>query len=155
MNHTTKAFGGFLSFIFATIVSVLRYEKKSIIFQLDDQPVQEVNAWNIAVANGQYHGGGMWIAPHARMDDGWLNITVLGDFTLTEVLRHLLKLYNGTHLKLNKVKTYRAKKIQAHSDRTVLLDVDGEQPGTLPVSIEMVPEAINIIAPDPYRCGET
>ena len=147
VNNTSKIFGGFLSFIWATIVSVLCYEKKKIYLQLDDQPIQEVMAWNIAVANGQYHGGGMWIAPHAEMDDGWFNITVLGNFTLIEVLRHLSKLYNGTHVKLNKVKTYRARKITAYSDQRVFLDIDGEQPGILPVIIEMVHGAVNIIAP--------
>jgi diacylglycerol kinase (ATP) len=99
------------------------------------------------VANGQYHGGGMWIAPRAVIDDGWFDITVLGDFSLLEVFMNLSKLYKGTHLKLTKVKTYRAKKISARSDQKVLLDVDGEQPGTLPVNIEMVQQAIHIIAP--------
>jgi len=147
VNSTTKFFGGFISFIWATIVSVLYYEKKRISLYLDDRPGLEFDTWNIAVANGQYHGGGMWIAPQAVIDDGWFDITVLGDFSLLEVFMNLSKLYKGTHLKLTKVKTYRAKKISARSDQKVLLDVDGEQPGTLPVNIEMVHQAIHIIAP--------
>ena len=147
VNNTTKFFGGFISFIWATIVSVLCYEKKRISLYLDDQPGQDFNTWNIAVANGQYHGGGMWIAPQAVIDDGWFDITVLGDFSLLEVFMNLSKLYKGTHLKLKKVKTFRAKKISAHSNQKVLLDVDGEQPGTLPITIEMVHNAIHIISP--------
>lgn len=146
VNNTTKFFGGFITFIWATLVSVLHYKKKRISLQLDEQPGLEFNTWNIALANGQYHGGGMWIAPRAVIDDGWFDITVLGDFTLLEVFMNLSKLYKGTHLKLKKVKTYRAKKISASSDQNVLLDVDGEQPGTLPVTIEMVHQAIHIIA---------
>jgi YegS/Rv2252/BmrU family lipid kinase len=147
VNNTTKFFGGFITFIWATLISVLHYKKKTISLQLDEQPGLEFNTWNIALANGQYHGGGMWIAPQAMIDDGWFDITVLGDFTLLEVFMNLPKLYKGTHLKLEKVKTFRAKKISARSDQNVLLDVDGEQPGTLPITIEMVHQAIHIIAP--------
>lgn len=147
VNNTSKIFGGFISFIWATVLSVLRYQKKRITLRLDDQPGQEFVAWNIAVANGQYHGGGMKIAPQAKMDDGWFDITVLGDFTLLEVFRHLSKLYKGTHLKLKKVKTFRARRIWAQSDQRVLLDVDGEQAGMLPVTIEIVPTALRILSP--------
>ena len=147
VNRTTKAFGGFVSFIGATLISILLYNKKRIRLKVDEVFNQTVTCWNVAVANGQYHGGGMWVAPEARVDDGIFHVTVIGDFSLPEIFWNLPKLYNGNLLKLEKVRTFVGKKIEASSEQKVLLDVDGEQPGQLPVVIDIVPKAIPFITP--------
>ena len=97
------------------------------------------------IANGRYHGGGMLIAPDASVGDGLLNITIIGDLSLVGLFIHLPKLYNGKIKQVDKVITFAGKRIEAMSDQRVLLDVDGEQPGTLPVVIDVVPKALNII----------
>jgi YegS/Rv2252/BmrU family lipid kinase len=147
VSRTTKVFGGFTSFIWATLLSALSYRKKTIRLKIDDSPEETVVVMNVAIANGQYHGGGMWIAPHASLSDGLFHVTVIGDFSVPEVFRHLPKLYNGKLLQLKKVRTLTGKKIEARSEERVLLDVDGEQPGILPVTLEIVPSALNILIP--------
>ena len=147
VNRTTKALGGFVSFIWATLISLLIYDKKRVHLTVDNSFDQEIIIWNIAVANGQYHGGGMWVAPDAAVDDGLFHITVIGDLSLPQVFLNLPKLYNGKILEVNKVFTLTGKRLEAYSDQRVLLDVDGEQPGQLPVSIEIVPGALHLIAP--------
>ena len=139
--------GGFVSFIWATLISLLIYDKKRVHLTVDNSFDQEVMTWNIAVANGQYHGGGMQVAPGAAVDDGLFHITVIGDLSLPQVFLNLPKLYNGKILEVNKVFSLTGKRIEAHSNQRVLLDVDGEQPGQLPVTIEIVPGALNLIAP--------
>jgi len=146
VNRTSKRFGPFLSFIWATLVSMLVYGKKRVYLKVDDIYEGEVCVWNVAVANGQYHGGGMRVAPEASVDDGLLEVTVVGDLSLAGVFRNLHNLYNGKILQVQKVFGLKGKTLSASSDQRVLLDVDGEQPGTLPVTVEVIPEAINIIA---------
>ncbi|MCP4709119.1 MAG: diacylglycerol kinase family lipid kinase, partial [Planctomycetes bacterium] len=63
VNNTTKRFGSFISFIWATLCSILLDGKKKICLHTDQGPALEVNSWNVAVANGRYHGGGMLVAP--------------------------------------------------------------------------------------------
>jgi diacylglycerol kinase (ATP) len=145
VNRTTKVFGGFISFIWATLISILIYNKKRIRLKVDNGFDQTVTSWNVVVANGQYHGGGMWVAPGAIVDDGMFHVTVIGDFTVPEVLLNLPNLYNGKILQLEKVSTLVGKRVEAYSDQRVLLDVDGEQPGQLPVIIDIVPAALPII----------
>jgi YegS/Rv2252/BmrU family lipid kinase len=145
VNRTTKAFGGFISFIWATLISILIYDKKRIRLKMDNGPEQAVSSWNVMVANGQYQGGGMWVAPDAHVDDGLFHVTVIGDLSLPEVFWHLPKLYNGKLLEVGKVSAFEAKKVEADSDQRVLLDVDGEQLGALPVVIEIVPGALPLI----------
>jgi diacylglycerol kinase (ATP) len=144
-NMTTKAFGGFLSFLWATVISLLKYDKKRIHLKVDDVFDGEVTIWNVAVANGQYHGGGMRVAPGARVDDGLFNVTVVGDLTLPQVFLNLPKLYNGKIYQVAQVSSFVGKRVEATSDQRVLLDVDGEQIGALPVVIEMVPRAVHLI----------
>jgi diacylglycerol kinase (ATP) len=148
VNRTTKMFGGFISYIWATLVSILIYNKKRIHLTVDNGFDQHVMIWNVVVANGQYHGGGMWVAPNAKVDDGMFHVTVIGDFSLPEVFWNLPKLYNGKLLQLKKVKTIVGRSVHASSDQKVLLDVDGEQPGKLPVKIDIVPKAVRFIIPE-------
>jgi YegS/Rv2252/BmrU family lipid kinase len=144
VNRGSKALGGFLSFIRATLISILLFRKKRVCFRLDGGPVVEAVVWNIAVANGQFHGGGMWVAPKALADDGLLNVTLIGDLALWEVFLHLPKLYRGTLEKVTRVRTFTGRRIEAWSPQRVLLDVDGEQPGRLPAVIETIPGAIRM-----------
>jgi len=146
VNRTTKAFGGFVSFMWAMLISLLIYDKKRIHLRVDDSFDQEVMIWNVVVANGQYHGGGMWVAPDASVDDGLFHVTVLGDLTLSKVFLNLPNLYNGKIYQVEKVTTLVGKRVEAYSDQRVLLDVDGEQPGRLPVIVEMVPGVLHMIA---------
>ena len=145
VNRTTKAFGGFISFIWATLISILIYDKKRIRLKMDGGPDQIVVGWNVAVANGRYHGGGMLVAPHAAVDDGLFHVTVIGDLSVPEVFWHLPKLYSGKILEVKKVSAFEAKRVEADSDQRVLLDVDGEQLGQLPVNIEILPGVLPLI----------
>jgi YegS/Rv2252/BmrU family lipid kinase len=147
VNRTTKAFGPFLSFIWATMISILRYGKKTIRIATDSGFHETLRVWNVAVANGQFHGGGMQVAPGARIDDGRFHVVVIGDLTLAGVCRHLHKLYNGRIGTIAAVTTLTAARIEAEAEEPVLLDVDGEQPGTLPLSAEIVPGALRLFSP--------
>jgi YegS/Rv2252/BmrU family lipid kinase len=146
VNRTTKAFGPFLSFMWATLISVLSYDKKQVRLRTESGVDQTVRVWNVAIANGQFHGGGMWVAPEARVDDGRFHITVIGDLSLAAACRNLPRLYNGRIGRIAQVSMMTATRIEAESAQKVLLDVDGEQPGRLPLSAEIVPRALRIIA---------
>ena len=61
---------------------------------------------------------------------------------------YLPKLYNGKIVQVKQVRSLTGKKVEAVSDARVLLDVDGEQPGCLPVKIEIVPSALRILGPE-------
>jgi len=148
VNKSGKKLGGFLSFIIATLVSLVLYEKKRIRLKVDEHFDEELVVLNVAVANGQYHGGGMWVAPGADPSDGMFHVTIIGELSLPEVCYYLPKLYNGKILQVKRVRSLTGRRVEAFSDKKVLLDVDGEQPGCLPVKIEIVPSALKIFSPE-------
>ncbi len=147
VNRTAKVFGGFISFLWATLISLLIYNKKRIHINVDHVKSRDITCWNIVVANGQYHGGGMWVAPGARVDDGYFHVTLVGNLNLAEVFWNLPKLYNGKIFEVKNVSALSGRRIEAYSEQRVLLDVDGEQPGQLPVVIDILPGALRLIRP--------
>ena len=122
---------------------------KPIQLSIDGKKVGDMKVFNCAVANGQYFGGGMQVAPHAQMDDGRFDVVVLGDFSLIETLLHMGKIYKGEHIHHPKVQSFTGEQVEATSDQVVLLDVDGEQPGRLPSTFRIRPKALRVKTFDP------
>ena len=148
VNRSSKALGPFVSFLGSTLVSLLRYRKKTVSIETDGRVLGDMRIWHMAVANGQYQGGGMRIAPGAAIDDGLFNVTVIGDLSLAQILRHLPKLYNGNIHTIRRVAGWTARRVSIRSRQRVLLDVDGEQPGRLPLEAELLPRAVNLLIPE-------
>ena len=144
VNNTTKAFGGFVSFFYGTIKTLLTYKGKMVKVKIDDHYEIEKPINNIVVANGQYFGGGMWIAPRAQVDDGLFDILIMDDRSVMESLLNIGKLYKGTHVDHPKVEYLQGKTVVAESPDTVLIDVEGEHGGILPAKFQMLPGAINV-----------
>ncbi|MHB1843928.1 MAG: diacylglycerol/lipid kinase family protein [Deltaproteobacteria bacterium] len=144
VNHTTKILGGKASFALASLRALVAYRDQQIRLSLDDEPARELLVTSIAVANGQYFGGGMWVAPEARPDDGLFDITIWQGFGLADFVLRAGRLYDGSHRKLPGTTMARARRVRAESDEIVLLDVDGEQPGRLPATFELLPGALSL-----------
>ena len=115
----------------------------------------EVTAYNVAVANGKYFGGGMKIAPDAEVDDGTFDVTVVGDLSFGKLITGFARqVYSGAHLKTKGVSVRRAKVVEAepvNPGDKVEFDVDGEHLGRLPARFEIVPQALWLVMPGPER----
>lgn len=145
VNNTTKAFGGFLTFLIGMMRSQFHYRNQTVALEIDEKPIGKRRIKNVFVANGQYCGGGMRIAKEARLDDGLFDVIIMGDMTLWESTKNIRKLYSGDIIEFHeKVEYFHAKKVNATSDETVMIDVDGEQPGTLPIEISIMPGSIRL-----------
>lgn len=146
VNRSGKAFGGTAAFFLASLRATLSWKNAPVRITVDDRPTEEQRIYTVAVANGRYFGGGMMVAPHAELDDGQLDIVTIGDVSTARMLLDGARIYSGGHLGLPYVSSTRARRLVAESatSEEVLLDVDGEQPGRLPATFEIVPLAIHI-----------
>lgn len=102
------------------------------------------------VANARFFGGGMMIAPDAKMNDGLLDVVNIGDISTARILLNGHMLYRGTHDSLDEVKTRSVTQIEISAFDPaieILLETDGELPGKLPATYEIVPDAIRIRVP--------
>ncbi len=149
VNQTTKKLGGRLSFAIGTLKALKEWSGRRIRVKVDDHFDEELPMTVVAVTNGRYFGGGMKIAPDARLDDGLLDVVAVKDAGVATFLRHGPKLYAGKHLNLSLVTTVRGKRVTLESEKGTSLPVeaDGESAGNLPVTVEILPGAIQLLLP--------
>ena len=114
---------------------------------LDDAAPVEFHAITVALANGRYQGGGILIAPHAAIDDGLIDVTLVERASLAEVAANLRLLYSGDIYSPPKVHHWRAARVRAEASPTTPLELDGEPVGTPPLEAEVLPRALRLIWP--------
>jgi YegS/Rv2252/BmrU family lipid kinase len=148
VNQTSKALGGRVSFLIATVATTLKFQGNKVSLRIDGAELPNVSITNVAVGNGPYHGGGMWACPRAVMDDGVLEVTIIENMPAWEILRDIAYLYNGRIYEHPKVRYSRATRLEATSDQPTLLEIDGEPLGQLPLEIEIIPKAIRVLGND-------
>ena len=103
----------------------------------------------MVIANCQYFGGGMRMAPTASPTDGVFDVILVGDAGKVETIRGIGTISRGAHLDEHnpKMQLMYGKRISVTSPEKVRIDLDGEEPGFLPALFEIQPSAIEFIAP--------
>jgi diacylglycerol kinase (ATP) len=137
-----KRFGAKLTFTIATVKTLARYRDQAIAIAIDGGAPSTEKVTSFAICNAQYFGGGMRVAPSAVIDDGYFDTTRWTGYRLLDLVRHRGKIYSGGHTALAGTTVGRARHVTAASAERVLLDVDGENPGTLPVTVRVLPGAL-------------
>jgi diacylglycerol kinase (ATP) len=144
-NKAPAILGRRPNYVWGILTAALVYRARRIKLSIDGNPPIEMPTRNAIVANGRYFGRGFLAAPDAKMDDGLFDIVNIGDLGTLEALLNVPKLRNGTHLSHKKVSHYRGRRVEVTSDEDVLLEMDGDLVGTLPVTCEVIPAAINVM----------
>lgn len=145
VNSHSKRLGGKLSFLKGVLITLFRYQNKPVRIILDDRETLEIRASSVVVANGKYFGGGMWVAPEARLNDGLFELVIIGDVSKLDVLTNISRLYRGTIAQHPKVKTFQAGTIELTSEEEVFIDLDGELVGRLPARFQILPEKLSVV----------
>jgi YegS/Rv2252/BmrU family lipid kinase len=146
VNRTSKLFGGKASFMYASIATLLSYRPQEVAVNTAERSWSG-RAQNVVVANGQYFGGSMHVAPAAEPDDGQFEVIVFGDIARFEAIRSINDIYKADHLKNPKVTGWRSGRVEVTSPERVLIDVDGEMCGTLPAVFTVLPRAMSVVVP--------
>ncbi len=105
----------------------------------------ETEAMLVAVGNGPAYGGGMRVTPGAEFDDGLLDVLVLHKISTAEFLRVFPTVFKGTHVTHPKVQVLRARTVRLEATGIVSY-ADGERFAALPMTIEVVPGALTVLA---------
>ncbi len=155
VNRTSKALGGFLSFLIGVLKSLVTYRSPVMTARVDGNYVHgRIN--DIVIANAQWDGGGMFIAPNAALDSGSFEVYVIEDISRLDAVRNLHKIYKGRLMdRPDIVQYFQARRIDATSPERVLINLEGEQPGRLPATFEVLPAALRLITGNPSHGGVT
>jgi diacylglycerol kinase (ATP) len=146
-NSMTKAFGGRATFFYALTREFLAWQNTRVVVELEDGVRREGPMHDVIVANGNWHGGGMKLAPDARQDDGVFDVVLIGDVTKLDFLTTSPKLYSGRYLSHPKVELLRSSSVTISAAEPLPLEVDGEPIGATPARFEVVPAALRLRVP--------
>jgi YegS/Rv2252/BmrU family lipid kinase len=145
VNNSSKGFGGFWSFFWGVLSTLLHYRAPQFELQLDNETVSG-RSLSVIVANAEYYGGGIHVAPRASLEDGLLDVFVLADMSIFRALLNLRRFYVGDIYDRPKlVRPYQVRRLEIRSADRVLINLDGEQPGLLPATVEAIPQALRLV----------
>ena len=134
-------------FFWRTVFEFMRYQFQTVRITVDDGEPVEARMALVAVANGKFFGGGMMIAPDAVFDDGQFDIVILRAASKLKLIWDIRLLYGGRHRNHPAITILRGRKVVvepvgAGEKNCALVDIDGESPGRIPATFEMVPGAL-------------
>jgi YegS/Rv2252/BmrU family lipid kinase len=115
-------------------------------FRLDleiDDEIIEREATFLEISNSRYTADFL-MAPEALIDDGLLDITLLGKISRKRLLRLFPTVFKGEHVGYPEVETFRARRIRIHSDQPKILSPDGELIGTTPAEVTCLHQALEV-----------
>jgi len=108
---------------------------------------RRVSGYSVSVANSRAFGGGMFIAPDARLDDGEFDIVTVGEVGKLRFVGNLPKVFKGTHVQEDEVRVFRASQLELTASRPFPVYADGEHLTDLPASLRVLPHALSVLAP--------
>jgi YegS/Rv2252/BmrU family lipid kinase len=103
--------------------------------------------YSVAVANSGVFGGGMWLVPDAKLDDGLLDVVLTADRPKTAFLRALPKVFKGAHLSEPGFTILRGREVAFHADRPFTAYADGDPIADLPATVRVLPGVLRVMAP--------
>lgn len=156
INASSKALGGLLTYLLAAVRTIVDYGPNEITVDIGDDRIFNAPANMVVLANGQYFAGGMNVAPTASVCDGLLEMYILTDVGKRALLTSLLpRVYRGKHVGRNGVLHVKTSAATIHCPAGMLVEMDGEQIGTSPVRVDIVPRVLPVIVhPDTRRSWE-
>jgi len=100
-----------------------------------------------AFANAPTYGGGMKIAPRAELDDGRLDICIVGDINKSALFCLFPTIYFGRHLRIPQVEYCQTERLRIETKNPTAVYADGEYVCRTPVEVSVVPKALRVIVP--------
>jgi diacylglycerol kinase (ATP) len=140
--------GGFLSFFIAVLKTIFIYHRGPQVRLAFDGEVLELPVLMISIMNGQRLGGGFWMAPEARPDDGFFDLCVVQQVTRRRILSLIPHFLRGTQGTQPEVQMGRAASIQVEALQGVLpaqtdgeiISIEGRE-----LQVELIPGALQVL----------
>lgn len=144
--------GGYLMSLLPAIFSFAAFPLKILIPSNDN----DLDHWTIrseqptllaAFANTPLYGGGMKVAPRAKMDDGLLDVCVVGAVNAVKLFTMFPTVYAGKHLGIREVEYFHAPRLRLETEQPLDVYADGEYVCRRPVEIGVASLALKVVVP--------
>jgi len=129
----------------AAVAHILRAKRRRSRVVLDDQILDDDFLFAVA-CNTKFTGKGMQLAPKAEISDGKIDVVLVRHATRLQMLKLFHRVFDGSHLSLPGVEYHQVRSFSIEPVGIDGLNLDGELKGTTPVSVEMMPAALQVFA---------
>jgi YegS/Rv2252/BmrU family lipid kinase len=145
--HDFPLLQGTAMYLAAVLKTLVKYTVPRVKIELDDARIEQASTM-IAVANGRCIGGGFWIAPDARNDDGRFDVMIAEGLGRIGILSLLPKVMQGTHIYDPRVQYVKSSRVVIESPDPLNIESDGEIPfvGARRAEIELLPQRLRVLA---------
>jgi YegS/Rv2252/BmrU family lipid kinase len=141
---------GRLVYLYGTLRALAAWRPAAFTVEVDGAEIGFAG-WSVAAANTSTYGGGMALAPGARLDDGALDVVLVSATSRAHFLRALPRVFRGTHVGDPCVRMLRGAEVHVGADRPFVVYADGEPIGTVrpgaTFTIRALPAALRVLAP--------
>jgi YegS/Rv2252/BmrU family lipid kinase len=133
-------------YVVGALRALARWHPAAFDVVVDGEPIA-FDGWSVAAANSGAYGGGMRLAPDARLDDGLLDVVLTSATSRATFLRTFPKVFRGDHVDEPSVRVLRGAEVRISADRPFTVYADGEPVGDLPIVVRAVPAALQVLLP--------
>ena len=137
---------GSLVYAYGAIRALITYRHAAFTVACDGA-TRTFTGWSVAAANASTYGGGMVMAPAARLDDGLLDIVLSAASSRLHFVTTLPKTFKGTHVEDAHISVLRGREVHVSADRPFTIYADGDPIGQLPAMIGVLPGAVRVLLP--------
>jgi len=141
-----KKWGGKLSYLKGGLQALLEYKSVSIRIRQEEAELFSGPILNVVLANGRYFGGGMLVSPLSSLEDGILDLVVIGAKSRLKSILSFGRIYNGSHVSLPFVSLHKGQSFQLEAEgESPVMEVDGEVlDWKLPIEVKVLAKAIRV-----------
>jgi YegS/Rv2252/BmrU family lipid kinase len=144
--NDAPAWLGRLVYPYGLLRALAAWKPAAFVVDVDGERVA-FSGWSVAAANSRYFGGGMLLAPDARLDDGALDVVLIQDITKVGYLRTAPSVFKGTHVRNTAVRVLRGADVRVECDRPFAVYADGDPIGQTPIALRALPAALQVLMP--------
>ena len=121
--------------------------RRALRSRIDGGEVRARTGYTVAAANSKAYGGGMFMAPDASLEDGLLDVIIVGHVPKRTFLRLLPTVFKGEHVRQHNVEVLRGREVEISCDRPFTMYADGDPIAELPVTVRVLAGAVRVMVP--------
>ncbi|HYN90952.1 MAG TPA: diacylglycerol kinase family protein [Thermoleophilaceae bacterium] len=144
--NEAKLVKGDAVYVYAALRALAAWKPATFTVTVDGERHQ-MTGYSVAVGNSKAYGGGMFVLPHAELDDGKLDVMLSKRTSKLRFLLELPKVFKGTHTDSEHVQFLRGEEIEVSANRPFVIYADGDPIGATPAIIRVERRCLRVIAP--------
>ena len=144
--NATRLRLGTLVYAYGALRALARWKPAGWTVTVDGRS-RTFDGYCVAVANSGVYGSGMYLVPHSQLDDGLLEVVLVGDASRLRYLRNLPRVFKGTHLREPMVEVLQGREVAFRADRPFTAYADGDPIAELPATVRVLPGTLRVFAP--------